>query len=240
MYYQPIVEPRTERTVGYEALVRWIRPGHGVVNPDAFIPFAERSDLIIAIDQWVLGAVARQIARWDQAGMFERIPVSINISGRHLAAPDFVEHVLTPLDDAGIDPARITIEVTESALLEDLTSAALKLQQLRDRGIRTAIDDFGTGYTSLAHLKSLPIDILKIDRSFANDSSAASLVQLIIDTGHLLGATVTAEGVETRNQAETLGVMGTDELQGYLYGRPVAATDLVDGRQPSTNGSRPC
>lgn len=226
LYFQPIVKPLTASLHGFEALIRWNRPSHGMVPPDDFIPFAERSDLIVLIDQWVLGAVVRQIQTWDANGEYQDLPISINISGRHLASPDFVNDVMTPLLDAGIDPHRIVIEITESALLDDLDGAASKLQSLRLHGIRTAIDDFGTGYTSLAHLKSLPIDVLKIDRSFTNDESAASLVQLIIDTGHLLGATITAEGIETEMQAASLSAMGSDDLQGYLYGRPTPAASL--------------
>lgn len=226
LYYQPIIRPSEACVHGFEALIRWNRPTKGMVPPDDFIPFAERSDLITLIDQWVLGAVARQIQAWDAAGEYADVPISINVSGRHLASPDFLDDVMTPLTDAEIDPHRIVIEITESALLEDLEGAATKLQSLRTHGIRTAIDDFGTGYTSLAHLKSLPIDILKIDRSFTNDESAASLVKLIIDTGHLLGATITAEGIETDVQAQSLTAMGSDDLQGYLYGKPTPADAL--------------
>lgn len=226
LYFQPIVKPLTASLHGFEALIRWNRPSRGMVAPDDFIPFAERSDLIVLIDQWVLGAVVRQMQAWDAADQYRDVPISINISGRHLASPDFVDDVMTPLLNASIDPHRIVIEITESALLEDLDGAASKLQSLRSHGIRTAIDDFGTGYTSLAHLKSLPIDVLKIDRSFTNDESAASLVKLIIDTGHLLGATITAEGIETELQAASLSAMGSDDLQGYLYGRPTPAENL--------------
>ena len=234
LHYQPIIKPPEGALHGLEALIRWNRPGKGLVRPDEFIPFAERSDLIVMIDQWVLGAVARQTLAWDAVGLYGDVPVSINISGRHLASAEFVEDVMSPLRDFGVDPHRIVIEVTESALLDDLDGAASKLQALRSHGIRIAIDDFGTGYTSLAHLKSLPIDILKIDRSFTNDESSSSLAKLIIDTGHLLGATITAEGIETVDQADSLTAMGSDELQGYLYGRPQPAEGLGDGIEPAT------
>ena len=227
LHYQPIIDADTETLRGFEALIRWNRPGHGMMPPDLFIPVAERSDLIIALDQWVVGAAARQLAAWRARGLFAGLPVSVNISGRHLASPDLVEDILSPLRDCAVDPSLLIVEITESALLDDLGAAAVKLQVLRDHGIRVAIDDFGTGYTSLAHLKSLPIDILKIDRSYTNDTSAASLVKLIIDTGHLLGATITAEGIETPDQASALAGMGTDELQGYLYGRPQPPSDLA-------------
>lgn len=229
LYYQPIIDADSETLRGFEALIRWNRPGLGMMPPDLFIPVAERSDLIIALDQWVVGAAARQLAAWQAQDLFPGLPVSVNISGRHLASPDLVDDILSPLWDNGVDPSLLIVEITESALLEDLGSAAVKLQVLRDHGIRVAIDDFGTGYTSLAHLKSLPIDILKIDRSYTSDLSAASLVKLIIDTGHLLGATITAEGIETPDQAVALAGMGTDELQGYLYGRPQPPGELSSG-----------
>ncbi|MEZ5225138.1 MAG: EAL domain-containing protein [Acidimicrobiales bacterium] len=227
LYYQPIVDPLTEQQVGLEALIRWFRPGGDMMPPDSFIPFAERSDLIVEIDSWVVDRVARQMAAWRSEGVDHLVPVSINISGRHLSVDAFVDDVMAPLERYGIDPALIVIEVTESALLDDLGGAAAKLQSLRDRGVRIAIDDFGTGYTSLAHLKTLPIDILKIDQSFTSDDSASSLVKLIIDTGHLLGVSITAEGIETADQAHALSSMGSDDLQGYYYGRPCPPEDIT-------------
>jgi diguanylate cyclase (GGDEF)-like protein len=225
MYYQPIVDTHTGELRAFEALVRWRRPGHErLVPPDLFIGFAERSSLIIDVDRWVLDAVARQAATWRQDPRYDGVPVAINVSGRHLSHDGFVEHVLEPLGRHGVDPHAIIIEVTESALLDDLASAAVKLQRLRDAGVRISIDDFGTGYTSLSHLRSLPVDILKIDRSFTQNATVdpheASIVKLIIDTGHLLGATITAEGVETASEAETLAGLGSDHLQGYYFARP--------------------
>ncbi len=226
LHYQPIVKPDGDQPVGFEALIRWNRPGTALLPPDAFIPCAERSELIIAIDCWVIQAVAAQIAEWNRSGE-PTVPIAINISAKHLASPRFIDNILGPLDHYEVDPSRVIIEVTESALLHDMSLAAVKLQALRSRGIRIAIDDFGTGYTSLAHLRTLPVDILKIDRSFTNDASALSLVKLIIDTGHLLGATVTAEGIETPAQAGQIKALGADELQGYLYGRPAPVSDLA-------------
>ncbi len=227
LWYQPIVGSSSQRPAGVEALIRWHRPGHGLVPPDEFIPLAERSGLIIDVDRWVLRNVAKQIVAWDADGHLSDMSISVNISGRSLSSVDFVSWVVRPLEEYGIDPARIVIEVTESAILDDLATAALKLEQLRQRGIRVAIDDFGTGYTSLAHLRSLPVDILKIDRTFTNDESVLSLVQLIIDMGHLLQATITAEGIETREQAALLRQMGADNLQGYYFGRPKPAGEVV-------------
>ena len=231
VYYQPIIDTATEQLHALEALVRWQRPGHDdLVPPDQFIGFAERSALIIDIDRWVIGAVVRQIAAWTADPRCNGVPVAINVSGRHLADDQFVQHVLQPLAQHGVDPHSIIIEVTESALLDDLAAAAAKLQQLRDAGIAVAIDDFGTGYTSLAHLRSLPVDILKIDRSFsanaAKNAHEASIVKLIIDTGHLLGATITAEGIETIDEAAKLSGLGSDNLQGFYFARPLPPEKL--------------
>lgn len=227
LYYQPIVSSDEHEIVGHEALIRWNRPGHPLVAPDSFIPFAERSDLILAIDCWVIRSVAAQISDWDRANR-PQLPVAINVSAKHLASPKFVDDILCTLADCGVDPSRIIVEVTESALLHDMHLAAAKLQTLKNNGIRVAIDDFGTGYTSLAHLRTLPFDILKIDRSFTNDPITHSLVKLIIDTGHLLGATVIAEGIEDLQQAERICSLGADELQGYYFGRPAPPSRLTE------------
>ncbi len=229
LFYQPIVDPNSGALVGLEALIRWFRPDGTLVSPDAFIPFAERSDLIVEIDCWVVARVARQLDAWRRGGAGALLPVSINISGRHLSVDDFVVDVMSPLEQYGVDPTLIIIEVTERALLDDLGGAATKLQTLRDNGVRIAIDDFGTGYTSLAHLRTLPIDILKLDQSFTRDDSTQSLVKLIIDTGHLLGVSITSEGIETADQARALSELGSDDLQGYYYGRPSPPEDVVFG-----------
>lgn len=226
MDYQPIKDATSGELVSVEALVRWCRPGEGRLPPAEFIPFAERSELITEIDRWVLRRVARQLVEWTGHERMGTVPVAINVSARHLASDTFVPFILSTLRDQGVDPARVVVEVTESAVLSDLRDAAMKLEQLRATGVRVAIDDFGSGYTSLAHLKTLPIDILKIDRSFTNDPTSRSLVKLIIDTGHLLGASVTAEGVETDSLADDLTDMGSDDLQGFLYGRPVSPDQL--------------
>ncbi len=239
LFYQPIVDTSSERLHAFEALVRWRRPGRpGLVPPDDFIPFAERTSLIIDIDRWVLEAAARQAAEWKSNPHFDGIPIAINVSGRHLIDEAFVDHIVQPLAKFGVDPGTIIIEITESALLDDLGGAAAKLQRLREHGIRVSIDDFGTGYTSLAHLRSLPIDVLKIDRSFTANAGKneheASIVKLIIDTGHLLGATVTAEGIETLDDVAKLTGLGSDNLQGYYYARPMAPADIVTSEATRT------
>jgi len=233
LHYQPTIDASTGGTTGLEALVRWQRSGHGLVMPSGFIEFAERSDLIIDIDLWVLDRVARQLRDWTNHPTYATVPVAVNISGRHLNSNDFVANVLRPLEHHGIDPSRLVVEVTESGLLDDLDHAATKLEALRSRGIKVAIDDFGTGYTSLAYLRSLPVDILKIDRSFTNDAAAQSLVQLIINTGHLLGAHITAEGIETDEQVRRFTQMGCDGIQGYFYARP-CPPDQLHHAEPRT------
>ncbi len=226
LHYQPIVDPHG-RLQSLEALIRWDQPGVGLVDPDQFLPVAESSDLMVRIDRWVLANAAAQMSRWDAEGSaMAGVTVNVNVSGRSLDAGSFVADVLTPLEQSGIDPSRIVIEITERALLKDLEGAVHKLELLRSRGVRTAIDDFGTGYTSLAHLRTLPVDVLKIDRSFVADETARPLVKLIIDTGHLLGATITAEGVETTGQATAMHELGSDDLQGFLFGSPRSPADL--------------
>jgi len=232
LFYQPIVDAH-HRLVSLEALVRWRRPDGSMTFPDEFIPIAERSDLIVELDNWVLAHAVEQIALWADHDTFANTPVHINVSGRHLSVESFVADIVGPIRDAGVDPSLVVIEVTESALFRDIHDAARNLGLLRDLGVRVAIDDFGTGYTSLEHLRILPADILKIDRSFTADESAGSLVRLIIETGHLLGLRITAEGVETIEQADRLTDLGSDELQGYLFARPAPAADLSLDRQPN-------
>jgi diguanylate cyclase (GGDEF)-like protein len=232
VHYQPIIDVHTARLHALEALVRWRRPGQaGLVPPDRFITIAERSSLVIDLDRWVVHAVARQLAEWADDPVLGTVPVAVNVSGRHLAHDHVVEQLLQPLAEVGVAPRRLVVEVTESALMGDLVRASTKLHRLRSAGMRIAIDDFGTGYTSLAHLRCLPVDVLKIDRSFSlnavGSEHGASIVKLIIDAGHLLGATVTAEGIETEEEAARLTELGADHLQGFLYSRPLPPDDLA-------------
>lgn len=227
VHYQPTVAPITGATLAIEALVRWERPGHGLLLPIDFIPLAERSDLIVEIDRWVLEQVAGQVESWEsEDNELASVPIAVNIAGRHLGSEGLVANILDPLREHAVDPSRLILEVTENDLFSDLPDVAPKLHALRSAGVRVAIDDFGTGYTSLAHLRTLPVDILKIDHCFTSDGTAQALVKLIIDTGHLLGADITAEGVETSEQAELLTRLGSDALQGYLYGRPCPPDEL--------------
>ena len=237
MFYQPIMS-QDGAVRGAEALLRWHRPGHGQISPGEFIPLAERSELIIELDNWVLRKVGRQLAEWADDDILQALPVSINISARHLASDHFVPTVLAVVDEFKLDPERMIIEVTESSLLADPNDAAEKLAELRAAGVRSAIDDFGTGYTSLAQLMMLPIDIVKIDRRFTADSDVAALVELIIETGHLLGATITAEGIETVEQADRMRELGSDELQGFLFGYPSEPAAFVEFARDAAQTAR--
>ncbi len=230
LFFQPSVSADDRSIVGVEALVRWERPGVGLVSPDAFIPAAERTDLILDIDRWVLGAAMGQLARWSSDPTLRSVSVAVNISGRHLGSGTLLYDVESAIKRHNIDPTNLVLEVTETALLEDITHAARELSVLQRLGVKIALDDFGTGFMSLAHLRLLPVDILKIDRSFVSEIESHadhSLVQLIVDTGHLLGVTITGEGVETETQAQVLSSMDVDHLQGYYFSRPVPAREIV-------------
>ena len=238
LHFQPTVETATGRLASLEALIRWERPGTGLVPPATFIPVAERSELIVEIDRWVLGAAAAQLARWSGHPVLGTIPVAVNISGRHLSTGSLADDVTATLADHGVSPDRLIIEVTETALLDDLTVAARDLSRLRRLGVTVALDDFGTGYMSLATLRQLPFDHIKIDQSFVAELDTATdhtLVELIVQTGHLLGVAVTAEGVETDDQAAILTRLGSDHLQGFLFSEPAAAAALerrIDRLEP--------
>jgi len=221
--YQPVVNAATKEVTSVEALVRWDRPGVGLVTPDEFIPQAERGDLIIRLDRWVLREAARQLALWQSNPLTRELDVAVNISGRHLSSPTFVADVLDPLRELGVPPRRLIIELTESALVDDLEEAANRLRLIKVAGVRVALDDFGTGYASLAHLRALPIDILKIDRSFVAEldtQKSSAFVTVVVDTGRLLDVLVVGEGVETADQAAALVDHGCDLLQGFFFGRP--------------------
>jgi len=220
LLYQPIVSSSDLAATDIESLIRWKKDDGTLVSPFHFIPCAERSDLIIELDRWVLNRVAEQIA----AGAFpQEIRVSVNISGRHLSSGKLAANVASAVERHNIDPGRLVIEITETSILEDFATAEHDLATLRDLGVAVALDDFGTGFMSLAYLRSLPVDILKIDKSFVDEietTEGSSIIQLIIDTGHLLSLSIVAEGVETERQAELLTEMGVDVLQGYFFARP--------------------
>ena len=234
LHYQPVFEALSGAMVGVEALVRWDRPGHGLLAPDSFIPIAEVTALIIDVDCWVLAEATRQLIEWSAIAELAEIRAAVNISGRHLLSAKLTNHIRTVLESTGIDPQRLTIEITETVLLDDLVGVAAELEAVRALGIRVAIDDFGTGYTSLAHLQHLPIDTIKIDRSFVsqlNEQRGGALVRMVTDLGHAIDVDIVAEGVETADELSALRAMGADHLQGYLLSRPLNPEALATWAQ---------
>jgi diguanylate cyclase (GGDEF)-like protein len=228
--YQPVLDARSGALVGVEALVRWNRPGHGLQQPDSFVPIAEATSLIIDLDCWVLDEATRQLVAWSSITELAEIPVAVNISGRHLLSRRLPGHIRAALARSGIAARRLSIEITETVLLSDLVSAAAQLDEVRAIGVKVAIDDFGTGYTSLAHLQQLPIDTLKIDRSFIGQLDArrgSSLVRMVTDLGHAIDVNIVAEGVETDGELTALRAIGADCVQGWLLSRALTPDALA-------------
>jgi diguanylate cyclase (GGDEF)-like protein len=236
LHYQPVLDLGTGRIQGYEALIRWQRPGHGLLLPDTFIPAAERSTLICDIGRWVLGQATQQLARWRSADPDSGdVTVAVNISGRHLSSPGIIGDVEAALRDSGLPASALVVEITETVLVDRLSTAA-HLQALRALGISISIDDFGTGYTSIGQLQHLHVDTLKIDKSFISSAGpgAGDLVKLMINAAHAFGLRVVAEGIEDADQLETLRQLACDSGQGYLFARPqpAAAMHRAVPRQP--------
>ncbi len=236
LHYQPQVDA-DGRPVAVEALLRWRHPERGDVPPNAFIPVAEETGLILPIGDWVLATACRQLRAWQQDGTGREVAMSVNVSPVQFRHAHFVAGVAQILDDTGIDPARLTLEITEGMLIDDLNDTAQKLRELKALGLRLSIDDFGTGYSSLYYLKHLPLDELKIDRAYVQDitedGNDAAIVETILAMARHLGLEVVAEGVETPEQARFLRDNGCHRYQGYLYARPRPAADcfasLEDG-----------
>jgi diguanylate cyclase (GGDEF)-like protein len=226
IHYQPKVRATDNRIHGFEALLRWQHPLHGAIPPTDFISVAEQSGLIDSIGDWVLNAVCRQLADWKQAGI-DDVCVAVNVSARQLAAADLAHKVGVALERYGIVAGRLELEVTESTAIGNPEQAIERLGELRKIGVTLAIDDFGTGYSSLAYLKRLPVQTIKIDRSFVQDigreQSDNAIVAAMLALARILGLRVVAEGVETRAQEAFLVSHGCDELQGYLFGKPAPA-----------------
>ncbi|MEW1956414.1 EAL domain-containing protein [Kineococcus sp. NPDC059986] len=228
LHYQPVLDLRTDSVRSVEALVRWDRPDTGLLHPDAFIPVAEASDLVCDLGRWALSTAAAQLAAWDtEGGDLAGITAAVNVSGRHLAQPRLLGDVAVACAGAGIAPDRLTIEITETVLVDEPT-AREHLRALRALGVRVALDDFGTGYTSIGQLSRLPVDTLKIDRSFvaSRDQAHADLVRLVIGAAHSFSLGVVAEGVEEDGQLLALRDAHCDAAQGYLLGRPRSAAEL--------------
>jgi diguanylate cyclase (GGDEF)-like protein/PAS domain S-box-containing protein len=230
VYYQPQYSLRKKCITGAEALVRWAHPERGLITPMEFVPIAEESGLIAAIGEFVLRKACQQSAEWSKAGL-GNIRVSVNVSAYQLRQNNLIEQVDKVLEETGLDPAMLDLELTESALMENLARTNYTLNRLRQMGIQITIDDFGTGYSSLAYLKRFPINALKVDRVFVKDSHLtkgdASIIQAIILLGKSLGMEVIAEGVETPEQLAFLQEQSCDLVQGYLISHPVKASLLA-------------
>ena len=230
LQYQPIVDLRRRTLTGVEALLRWRSADLGEVTPGEFIPLVEELGLIDEVGSWVVGRAIEQMARWDRAGL--GLSMSINVSVRQLLTTDLADVVKGALFDGGVDPGRVVLELTESVLMEDDRSFTLLVSQLKDLGVRISIDDFGTGYSSLGRLRDLPVDELKIDRSFIQgfglDDQDTTLVEAIIAMARALRLSVTAEGIENAQQLSGLRLLGCERGQGFYLARPLDPEALVD------------
>jgi diguanylate cyclase (GGDEF)-like protein len=225
VHYQPLVQFESSEVMGFEALLRWQHPEQGLVSPDAFLAVAEETGLIVPIGAFVLREACAQAATWlVESSEHEPLAVSVNISGRQLVDDDLVATVKSALERADLDPSLLLLEITESTLMADRDKAVVVLEELAAMGIRIGIDDFGTGQSSLAYLRSLPVHTLKIDGSFieslGGDPEGGAIVSAVVQLGHALGLSVTAEGVETTDQLSWLRALGCDLGQGFYFAHP--------------------
>ena len=228
LVYQPQVRLSDGRVTGLEALVRWQHPENGVMYPMDFIPIAEEGNLIHLLGDYVFQIACSQIRRWQAMGQ-EPIPIAVNVSPRQFAWEGIAERLLSIVEASGVSPGLLQIELTESAIMKDADGARRKLSELKRRGISLSVDDFGTGHSSLASLQSFPIDTLKIDRSFIEQSDSQdgiAILRAIVLMAHSLRMNVVAEGVETEAQLELLRKIGCDQVQGYLMAHPVLADEV--------------
>jgi diguanylate cyclase (GGDEF)-like protein/PAS domain S-box-containing protein len=237
--YQPVFDLRDGSMLGAEALVRWRHSERGVIPPAEFIPVAERRGLIGAIGEFVLNEACRQLAAWTSTdGCPEQFTIGVNLSGRELRDPALVHHVAATLGRHDIAPDRLVLEITENVLIGELGDAHRAIESLAALGVRIALDDFGTGYSTLAHLRQLQTDILKVDRSFVSQLGVQSrdreIIAAVTGMAHALGMTVIAEGVETETQRDELTTIGCDAAQGYLFARPLTPDQLATMWEPQT------
>ena len=238
IHYQAIVDLQTRRLSGFEALARWRHPGRGLVMPDAFIPTAEETGLIRPLGMWVLHEACRQMRVWhDLCPSQPPLGIAVNLSTRQLAHADLPAQVRHVLEQTGLRPSSLTLEITESALMQSLQAGAAVLQELHEMNVHLDVDDFGTGYSSLAYLQSFPVQTLKVDRSFVSSmhggAQQSEIVRAIVGLAHNLGMDVIAEGVETPQQLALLSSLNCRRAQGYFFSRPVPAAEaerlIVDG-----------
>uniref|UniRef100_I2PXF5 PAS domain S-box/diguanylate cyclase (GGDEF) domain-containing protein n=1 Tax=Desulfovibrio sp. U5L TaxID=596152 RepID=I2PXF5_9BACT len=228
--YQPILALRSRRLSGFEALVRWRRPGKGVASPMEFIPVAEDTGLIVPLGLWVLREACATMADWQKRfPEAERLSMSVNLSAKQLAQPTMVEEVERILRATGLDPRTLKLEITESVIMDNPEMSILRLKRLKELGVRLSVDDFGTGYSSLSYLQRFPIDTLKVDRSFVSDietSENRKIVGAVVALAHSLGLDVVAEGVELETQSDVLEGFSCEAGQGFLFSRPVCGEDV--------------
>jgi EAL domain-containing protein (putative c-di-GMP-specific phosphodiesterase class I) len=212
---------------GVEALIRWRRPGRGIVEPDAFIPLLEETKMIVEVGAWVLKEACREAAGWQRE---ERpLGLSVNVSALQLDTDELIDHVTEALDESGLAPETLTIEITETTLMSNAEETARRLEELKALGIRIAVDDFGTGYSSLGHLRQFPVDVLKIDRSFvsqlADGGEGEILLHTLVQLGKALEIETTAEGIERPQDLSLIRDKECDNGQGFLFTRPLSAQD---------------
>jgi EAL domain-containing protein (putative c-di-GMP-specific phosphodiesterase class I) len=230
LHFQPTRQFSTGDILGAEALLRWQSPGSGNVPPGVFIPVAERTGLIVPIGKWVLDAACAQYAVWSELGL-PALRIKVNVSARQFRSADLEETIAGALKRHGVPPERLTLELTESMLMEKPAESAAILERLREIGIGLSLDDFGTGFSSLAYLTRFPVDTLKIDGSFVRsiekDESARKIIKSIVELAQGLGMETVAEGVETEAQERFLKELGCDAMQGYLFSKPIPPAEFV-------------
>jgi EAL domain-containing protein (putative c-di-GMP-specific phosphodiesterase class I) len=230
LVFQPQLDVSTGVMVAAEALIRWQHPTRGEISPLEFIPVAEENGLIVPIGEWVIRTACVEAARWQARGLDLR--VAVNLSPLQFKDPDLLASVRSALADAHLSPQRLELEITEGALMAESSQTLATLNALRDMGVRVSLDDFGTGYSSMSYLKRLPLSSLKIDRSFVeglpHQEENVAIVRAILSLARSLGFNVTAEGVETVEQANILKHMSCDMVQGFLFNRPVPAAEIPD------------
>jgi EAL domain-containing protein (putative c-di-GMP-specific phosphodiesterase class I) len=235
LHYQPVVALSSGRVTGVEALVRWIHPRRGVVSPAEFIPLAEETGAIIPLGRWVLEEACRQAVAWDREGL-SPLQLNVNLSAVQFQRDDLVETVATVLDVTGLAPSRLTLELTETIVMEDVEAGMVAMSRLRELGVRIALDDFGQGYSSLGYLKRFPLDNIKIDRSFVDGLVGSpedqAIVRSVVMLAREMHMTVTAEGVETAEQLDAVRVLGCDEAQGYFFSAPLPGVGVMAAASP--------
>ncbi len=222
-HYQPVIDLATGTVAGFEALCRWTHAVEGPIQPADFIPLAERTGVVVPLGRCMLALATSQAAAWHAAGA-EHLMVSVNVSAEQLSREDLLDDVTEALDASGLPATALCLEITETALIKNPVAAMVNMRAAHDLGVRVALDDFGTGHSSLAYLKDFPVDIIKIDKSFVDrvdvDPNASALVLAIVELAHALGAATIAEGIERASQRDSLRLLGCDQGQGYLLGRP--------------------